>query len=105
MPFPAPGFPNIIILNTFPFFPGFVDSSFTLVALRNRPREEMAEGGALPSPDTAEQQCLDDHRRGDISINGAQGRKGMVDVDDCLRRSLRAIPPLADEGALGNIKT
>lgn len=43
VPFPAPGFPNMTILNTFESFPVFPDSSFALVALRNKPREETVE--------------------------------------------------------------
>jgi hypothetical protein len=73
VPFPAPGFPNMTILNTFPSLPVFPDSSFALVELRNRLREEVAGGLSLKA---AEPQCLDEHCRGDISIRG--GRRWLV---------------------------
>lgn len=68
VPFPAPGFPNMTILNTLPSLPVFPDSSLALVALRNRLRDGTAEEVNLPTLDTAEPQCLGDHCRGDISI-------------------------------------
>lgn len=71
VPFPAPGFPNMTILNTFP------GSSFALVALRNRVREGMVAGIDLLSLYTAELQSLDDHCGGEISIGkGEAGRGG-----------------------------
>ena len=73
VPLPAPGFPNMTILNTFPSLPAFPGSSFPLVALRNRLREETVEGVGPPSLNTAGPQCLDDHCRGDISMG--EGRR------------------------------
>ena len=75
VPFPAPGFPNMTILNAFPSLPDFPDSSFALVTLRNRVREGTVGGIDLPSLDAAEQQCLDDHCRGDISIGRGEERE------------------------------
>ena len=63
MPLPAPCFSNITILNTFPFLPAFPESSFALVALRSRLREEAVKGVDPPILNTAEPQHLDDHRR------------------------------------------
>ena len=84
VPLPAPGFPNMIILNTLPSLPGFTDSSFSLVALRNRLREAIVDGiEPLLSLDAAGPQCLDDRCRVDISISGGKegeregGRRGM----------------------------
>ena len=77
VPFPAPGFPNMTILSTFPSLPAFPDSSFALVALRNRLREATVEGADLPALSTAEPQCLGDHCRGDISMGeGEKLREG-----------------------------
>ena len=78
MPLPAPGFPNMTILSTFPSLPAFPGSSFPLVALRKRLREETAEGVGPPSLNTAEPQCLDVHCRGDMSMGegGGEGRDG-----------------------------
>lgn len=73
VPLPAPGFPKMTILNTFPSLPAFPDSSFALGVLRNKLREGMAEEVDLPTLDTAEPQCLDDHCKGDISM-GEGGR-------------------------------
>ena len=86
VPLPAPGFPNMTILNTFPFLPAFPGSSFALVALRNRLREETVEGARLLVPGTAEPQCLDDHRRADISIGeGRQGGKRRLGREKVLK--------------------
>lgn len=74
MPFPAPGFPNMTILNIFPSLPGFPDSSFALVALRNSVREGMVAGIDLLSLNAAELQCLEDHCGGDISIGEGEER-------------------------------
>ena len=76
VPLPAPGFPNMTILNTFPFLPAFPESSFALVALRNRLREEAVEGVDPPNLNTAEPQHLDDHRRGDISMGSGEEGTG-----------------------------
>ena len=78
MPLPAPGFPNMTILSTFPSLPAFPGSSFPLVALRKRLREETVEGVGPPSLNTAEPQCLDVHCRGDMSMGegGGEGRDG-----------------------------
>ena len=62
------------ILNTLPSLPVFADSSFGLVALRNKLREEMVGGVNLLSLDAAEPQCLDDHCSGDTSIS--EGKEG-----------------------------
>ena len=75
VPLPAPGFPNMTILSTFPSLPCFPDSSLAGVALRNRLREGMAEGVVLLTLKTAEPQCLGDHCRGDISM-GEEKREG-----------------------------
>ena len=55
------------ILNTLPSLPAFPDSSFALVAFRNRVRERIDQQGLS----AAELQCLDDHCR-DINI-GKEG--------------------------------
>ena len=74
MPLPAPGFPNMTILNTLPSLPGFPESSFGLVALRNKLREEIVDGTDPLNLGAAEPQCLDDHRRVDVSIS--EGKEG-----------------------------
>ena len=77
VPFPAPGFPNMTILNTFPSLPAFPDSSFALVVLRNRVREGVVAGIDLLSLNAAGPQCLGDHCRGDISMGkGGEGERG-----------------------------
>jgi hypothetical protein len=75
VPFPAPGFPNMTILNTFPSLPVFPDSSFTLVALRNRVREGTVGGIDPLSLNAAGPQCLDDHCRGEMSIGKGKREK------------------------------
>ena len=77
VPLPAPGFPNTTILNTLPSLPVFAGSSFVLVALRNKLREEMAEGVNLLSLDAAEPQCLDVRCKGDASIS--EGKEGELE--------------------------
>ena len=73
VPLPAPGFPNMTILSTFLSLPAFPGSSFPLVALRNKLREETVDP---PNLNTAEPQCLDDHCRGDVSMGeGEEGRE------------------------------
>jgi len=76
VPLPAPGFPNMTILNTFLSLPAFPESSFALAALRNKLREGMIEEVDLPTLGTAEPQCLDDHCKGGVSIGeGEEGRR------------------------------
>jgi len=71
VPLPAPGFPNMTILNTSPALPDLPDSSLGLAALRNRVRE----GIDVPTLNTAGRQCLGDHWEGDISMGeGEEGR-------------------------------
>jgi len=76
VPLPAPGFPNMTILNTFPPLPAFPDSSLALVALRNRLRDGTVKGVDPPTLNTAEPQCLDDHCRGDISMGREEEGEG-----------------------------
>lgn len=79
VPLPAPGLPNMTILNTFPSLAAFPGSSFDLVVLTNRLREGAVGGLDLPTLNTAEPQFLDDHCRGDTSIGGGgeeEGRDG-----------------------------
>ena len=76
VPLPAPGFPNMTILSTFPSLPAFPGSSFPLAVLRNRLREEAIEGVDPPSLNAAGPQCLDDHCRGDISMGEGEEAKG-----------------------------
>lgn len=76
VPFPAPGFPNMTILNTFPPLAAFPGSSFDLAVLRNRLREGMVEGVDPLALRTAERQVLDDHCRGDTSIGEGEEGEG-----------------------------
>jgi|SRR5882762_2514206 len=76
VPLPAPGFPNMTILNTSPSLPDLPDSSLALAALRNRLREGGVEGIDLPTLNTGGRRCLGDHWRGDISMGEGKGERG-----------------------------
>ena len=88
VPLPAPGFPNMTILNTPPSLPDLPDSSLALAALRNSVREGTVEGIDLPTLNTAGRRCLGDHWEGDISMGeGGKGR-GERDPSQATRANL-----------------
>jgi len=79
VPLPAPGFPNMTILNTFPSLPAFPDSSLVLAALRKRLREETVEGGDFATLNSVGPRCLGDNCSGDISMGkGEEWREETV---------------------------